>query len=692
METLNKLAEAVSNAVPESVTNTLFGENKQQQHYDKNSVPTQGPGHNNYGDKPLTTTTNETGSLTSDSSKFANLSHGASDDLTGKPHHETSSFILAEPLKDTPNTHKRADSGHAEYIGENTPRFGVETGGDGIRRGDDDPSLHTTEGYARPKFHGTEENDDGVRRADGRERVQFDSADGSSGSLRPSEGARYGSSGAAPLHSDTQYHKTTNTVTELGNISLNKAHQPQVPHTSEAELSKIGVTVPETYNPASNSATLEEAQTSQRGGLYGGGVVLNAGGSQQQPTDSTYGSESYTSTHPLSTGSHHSRHEGHHERQEHHHQHSESHDHKDHHHAAPLAAAGIVSGFAAGGISQSHDNSRERSTEHGLPSIERQNDVPREQDTIAGRQGYLGNTNSGEFGNISSRSGNDVGEATSGHSTGLAHTTQSVASQGAPITKNAHVGQQREGLSSSNEPRAQGGPVNHATTNAVPLTGGLTQPIGGPLEPSVGAHPASGAQPDRGDQGTGRPLETPDHPAGGAAAPHHQAEAGHQYVRSSGLAADGGDFDAAAPGAGREADRLLEQQGIHRTVDKRDHSQHASTPNKVGGIVSSLIHHGDHSSNKSNPAPHPATTNVAEPHPRTGHASGGISGITHTAGGSTGGTTTGGTETSTSATTAGGSSNAPETSTHDSTPSTSHSTEKKPLKEKVMEKLHLGGH
>lgn len=37
---------------------------------------------------------------------------------------------------------------------------------------------------------------------------------------------------------------------------------------------------------------------------------------------------------------------------------------------------------------------------------------------------------------------------------------------------------------------------------------------------------------------------------------------GEQYVKSSGLAADGGDFDATKPGAGREADRLLEEKGM----------------------------------------------------------------------------------------------------------------------------------
>ncbi|RYP10748.1 hypothetical protein DL765_008016 [Monosporascus sp. GIB2] len=38
---------------------------------------------------------------------------------------------------------------------------------------------------------------------------------------------------------------------------------------------------------------------------------------------------------------------------------------------------------------------------------------------------------------------------------------------------------------------------------------------------------------------------------------------GEHYVRSSGLQADGGDFDVTKPGAGREADRLMEEKGIH---------------------------------------------------------------------------------------------------------------------------------
>ncbi|KAK9421214.1 hypothetical protein SUNI508_06062 [Seiridium unicorne] len=51
-------------------------------------------------------------------------------------------------------------------------------------------------------------------------------------------------------------------------------------------------------------------------------------------------------------------------------------------------------------------------------------------------------------------------------------------------------------------------------------------------------------------------------------APSKGEGTGEKYVKSSGLHADGGDFDATNPGAGREADRLLEEKGIH--VDKGD--------------------------------------------------------------------------------------------------------------------------
>jgi hypothetical protein len=44
---------------------------------------------------------------------------------------------------------------------------------------------------------------------------------------------------------------------------------------------------------------------------------------------------------------------------------------------------------------------------------------------------------------------------------------------------------------------------------------------------------------------------------------------GQKHVYTSGFAADGGDFDASKPGAGKEATRLLEEQGIKRDNDDR---------------------------------------------------------------------------------------------------------------------------
>jgi len=140
--------------------------------------------------------------------------------------------------------------------------------------------------------------------------------------------------------------------------------------------------------------------------------------------------------------------------------------------------------------------------------------------------------------------------------------------------------------------------------------------------PSVGADPASGAQTESKHQGTEQPHAEPDHEenqaiketkaeaeeaqkvdtsgpgpqsleekarnGGGAAGASssggdddgpqkesHGEGTGEQYVKSSGMKADGGDFDAANPGAGREADRLLETKGIHHTLPGEDAPQGA---------------------------------------------------------------------------------------------------------------------
>lgn len=63
-----------------------------------------------------------------------------------------------------------------------------------------------------------------------------------------------------------------------------------------------------------------------------------------------------------------------------------------------------------------------------------------------------------------------------------------------------------------------------------------------------------------GDAGNMKPEREPEPESSGDAAAGKDGDGegkgtGELYVKASGLAADGGDFDAAKPGAGREADR-----------------------------------------------------------------------------------------------------------------------------------------
>ncbi|KAK1721732.1 hypothetical protein BDP67DRAFT_539842 [Colletotrichum lupini] len=73
-------------------------------------------------------------------------------------------------------------------------------------------------------------------------------------------------------------------------------------------------------------------------------------------------------------------------------------------------------------------------------------------------------------------------------------------------------------------------------------------------------------------------------------ASHGEEGTGEKLVKATGLAADGGDFDATKPGAGREADRLLDEKdpahaaakasaksGADKTSDKTSESHSSST-------------------------------------------------------------------------------------------------------------------
>lgn len=63
---------------------------------------------------------------------------------------------------------------------------------------------------------------------------------------------------------------------------------------------------------------------------------------------------------------------------------------------------------------------------------------------------------------------------------------------------------------------------------------------------------------------------------------------GEEWVKTSGLAAEGGDFDATKPGAGREANRILEQKGIHKDAGGKQKDEGSPTPSSEEKKVSKM--------------------------------------------------------------------------------------------------------
>ncbi|KAH0547583.1 hypothetical protein FGG08_000308 [Glutinoglossum americanum] len=80
---------------------------------------------------------------------------------------------------------------------------------------------------------------------------------------------------------------------------------------------------------------------------------------------------------------------------------------------------------------------------------------------------------------------------------------------------------------------------------------------------------------------------------------------GEKYVKSTGLAAYGGDFDATRPGAGREADRLLEELHARRGSDG-DRTLPPADPllakKPLAGRLKEKVHHGEDSGNAAGAA------------------------------------------------------------------------------------------
>lgn len=161
----------------------------------------------------------------------------------------------------------------------------------------------------------------------------------------------------------------------------------------------------------------------------------------------------------------------------------------------------------------------------------------------------------------------------------------------------------------------------------------------GVAEPSVGADPMSAQKPDQKHQGGDRPLEEPSgEEAAAVSGKKDEAEAalnrrdpddhsgepmkvhggseeddpdrsksmgqpgggehgkvygtGEKWVKTSGLAAEGGDFDATKPGAGKEATRLMEQKGMSKDSPSGAPSTTSTTDtgdsSSGGGITSKI--------------------------------------------------------------------------------------------------------
>lgn len=194
----------------------------------------------------------------------------------------------------------------------------------------------------------------------------------------------------------------------------------------------------------------------------------------------------------------------------------------------------------------------------------------------------------------------------------------------------------KTGVTSANQPSSKFG--DEKLSNANDSSGP------GP-EPSVGADPASGAQDTQKYQAADRPEDTPNsdehsriqeakkeaedaqnvdtsgpspqtlpetHKSGGGAQQSsssdggedgpqkvsHDEGTGEKYVKSSGMKSDGGDFDASAAGAGKEADRLLEAKGIHHEVgaagapadDKSDPLKEKINKPSLGERIKAKLH------------------------------------------------------------------------------------------------------
>lgn len=81
-----------------------------------------------------------------------------------------------------------------------------------------------------------------------------------------------------------------------------------------------------------------------------------------------------------------------------------------------------------------------------------------------------------------------------------------------------------------------------------------------------GPGPTPVSERKEGGAGAGGPPKSAGGDDDGPQKESHGEGTGEKWIKTSGMKADGGNFDASQAGAGKEADRLLEEKGVHHTA------------------------------------------------------------------------------------------------------------------------------
>ncbi|KAF2122939.1 hypothetical protein BDV96DRAFT_11820 [Lophiotrema nucula] len=178
------------------------------------------------------------------------------------------------------------------------------------------------------------------------------------------------------------------------------------------------------------------------------------------------------------------------------------------------------------------------------------------QEPISGLEGKGTATEPFDQGNAETATSSSVPKLTSDNPTSSSNLTSST-----PTTNESPITERKDAMDSispnTNNASNAGATDPLQTTDKTGASGALSNPTKGsdviPTESQhPGAAPTSGGITHQKQQGADRPGK--------------EHGTGEEWVKTSGLAADGGDFDATKPGAGKEATRLFEDKGLTKSV------------------------------------------------------------------------------------------------------------------------------